>query len=371
LNRYAKLAAQIVVAAALIAGGIWVILERDAALALIGVAPSSPMPAGRTAQPDQPVLTRDVEGSADDLKLQAVGTGSARRSVTLKADASGQIVSINFEAGSRVKAGQPLMTLADRQERLALDLAKVRLTEAQRNLERFQQLKRRGSATTVILQEAETQAEVARIARDSAATALDKRTIRAPFDGVTGIPLVTPGARVDVETDVVSLDDRSTLRVEFDLPEKYLARLAVGNPVEAQTPAFPGRVFPAEIVEIDSRVDELSRTARVRAEIANTDDLLRPGMSFVVDVFLPGELRAAVPQLAVQWGRNGAYVWRVIDGVAQPAQVQLLGRRDGLVLVEGDVVPGDVVVIEGVQRLRPGRGVTPLGNGRQTGGNGS
>jgi len=361
LNRKVALTLQVLVSAALVAGGVWLVAERETAYAYLGITTDGPASGPRRAPEGQPVLTAEVEGRADDLKLQAVGTGTARRSVTLKADTAGQIQKVAFEAGTRVREGQALMTLVDRQERLTLELAEVRLSEAQRNLERFRRLKQRGSATTVTLEEAETQAEVARIERDSAKTALDKRTIRAPFDGVTGIPMVTPGARVDVETDIVSLDDRSSLRVEFDLPEEYLARLQVGNRVEAKTPAFPNRNFPARIIEIDSRVDVLSRTARVRAEIENPEDLLRPGMSFVVDVFLPGELKAAVPQLAVQWTRGGPYVWRVVDGKAMQAPVELHGRQDGLVLVEGDIVPGDIVVIEGVQRLRPGRAVQLLG----------
>ncbi|WP_416899986.1 MAG: efflux RND transporter periplasmic adaptor subunit [Minwuia sp.] len=360
MNRKTALALQAAVCIALIAGGAWIVSEREMAYAYLGLAPDAPA-AGATRRPDAlPVLVAEVVGRSDDVRLQAVGSGNARRSVTLRADAAGQVQEVLFEAGTRVKAGQPLIRLDDAQERLSLDLARVRLQEATRNLERFQRLKNRGSATAVTLEEAETAAEIARIERDRAATALSKRTVKAAFDGVTGIPLVTVGTRVDEQTEVTTLDDRSTIRVEFDLPEEMLARLQEGDSAEADTPAFPDQSFPGRIVEIDSRVDTLSRTARIRAEIDNPRDLLRPGMSFIVKVFLPGELRAAVPQLSVQWGRNGAYVWRVVDGEAQQANVRLLGRRDGLALLEGDIVPGDIVVVEGVQRLRPGRAVRLL-----------
>jgi RND family efflux transporter MFP subunit len=135
--------------------------------------------------------------------------------------------------------------------------------------------------------------------------------------------------------------------------------------VEATTPGFADRTYTGEVTFINSRIDPVMRTVLVRAKFANADDELRPGMSFTVHVELPGEMHPMVPELALQWGRAGAYVWRVTNGKAEQVPVRSVRRRDGFVLVEGDITPGDLVVVEGVQRLRPGRPVlfTDPGNG--------
>lgn len=371
MNRRVALLLQAGVSLALVAAAIWVVKEREAALAYLGFDHTKPVQAQTGAEPGIPVIVAAVTGRPDDVRVRAVGTGGAVRSVTVRAQVPGQVERILFDAGTVVGDGDPLVRLDDRQDQLALELAEVRLRDAERNVERLRQLRDRGSAAGVTLEDSETAAALARIERDQAASALSKRTVRAPFAGVTGLPLVDTGSRIDEQTPITSLDNRSSIRVRFDVPEEYLSRLPIGSIVEARTPAWPARSFEGTVVEIDSRIDPLSRTAPVRAEIPNAEDLLRPGMSFEVVASLPGEVRAAAPQLALQWERGGAYVWRVRDGVAERAEVRLIGREKGLALLEGDIAPGDLVVVEGVQRLRPGRPVRLLGQTASAGGEGT
>ena len=136
-----------------------------------------------------------------------------------------------------------------------------------------------------------------------------------------------------------------------------MARVTADTPVTAVTPAFPDREIAGTIRRIDSRVDPTSRTVRVRAAFDNADDTLRPGMSFFITVRLPGPMVPVVPELALQWRAGESYVWRIKDGAAEKVEVRSLRRRDQSILVDGDLSPGDLVVVEGVQRLRPGRAV--------------
>ena len=118
---------------------------------------------------------------------------------------------------------------------------------------------------------------------------------------------------------------------------------------------------------IDSRIDREARTAKVRAELPNAGDRLRPGMSFTLELNLPGEAALAAPEIALQWERKGAYLWRVEQNRALRAAVRLLARQDGMALVRNEddaknaLKPGDKVVIEGVQRLKHGRKVEVVG----------
>ncbi|MCZ0814225.1 MAG: efflux RND transporter periplasmic adaptor subunit [Pseudomonadota bacterium] len=108
---------------------------------------------------------------------------------------------------------------------------------------------------------------------------LDDRTLRAPFDGVSGLASVEEGDRIGADDPIARYDDRSRILVEFDLPEALLSRVRTSLAISAQTPAVNGRRFGGEIVAIDSRVEAATRTARMRAAIDNNGDLLRPGAS--------------------------------------------------------------------------------------------
>jgi RND family efflux transporter MFP subunit len=172
--------------------------------------------------------------------------------------------------------------------------------------------------------------------------------------------MLDAGDRVAEDAEITSFDDRSRILVEFDVPEALLGRMSLGLKVEARTPAVERETFDGEITAIDSRVDAATRTARVRVAIENPADVLRPGASFAINVDLRGQDYPAVPELALQFSRGSLNVWRVDDGVAEPVEVQLVRRRSGIVLVDGPIAPGDRVVIEGTQRLRPGTSVTVL-----------
>jgi RND family efflux transporter MFP subunit len=304
-----------------------------------------------------------VEEEADDLVLETVGTGRARRSITLKADAEGKIVEMALEAGRRFAAGAVLLRLDDTDQRLALELAEARLAEAGRVFGRLETLETQAFTSTARLTEARTALEIARIERAQAEAALADRTLRAPFAGVAGLPAVEIGDRIDTRTAIASLDDRAEILVGFDLPEAYLGRLETGGLVTARTPAWPNERFEGRIDAIDSRVDPVSRTARVRVALPNAEDRLRPGASFVVTLALPGERHPVVPELALQFSREGPYVWTIREGEARAVAVSLVRRRAGRVLVDGAIAAGEAVAVEGVQRLREGRAVDVINAG--------
>ncbi|MEL6795179.1 MAG: efflux RND transporter periplasmic adaptor subunit, partial [Pseudomonadota bacterium] len=250
--------------------------------------------------------------------------------------------------------------LENAEQRLLLQLAETRLAEAQRSYERLEQLVARGASTATQLDEAETNAEIARLEVERAREALDDRILRAPFDGVAGLTDMEPGAWVDNNMEIAAFDDRSAILVGFDLPEAMLARVKPGLPVAATTPAAPGQVFEGEIADIDTRIAADSRTVRVRVAIPNPEDRLRPGASFSVRLDLPGEDYPVVPEIAVLFGKNGLHVWRVAGDEVEQVDVEMIRRRDGEVLVSGPLQPGDKVVIEGTQRLSPGKKIRLL-----------
>ncbi len=316
----------------------------------------------RRAPPPVPVVLAPSVEVLDTARLDVLGSALAARSVTVFSAVAGEVVHVGFRGGQRVPQGQVLLRLQDRAQRLAVDLAGARLQAAKRLMARYESTRGTGAVPGSIIDEAQSGVELADIALRQAREDLSDRVVLAPFAGVTGIATVEPGDRVAPDTAITTLDDRRTLQVAFELPEVYAARLKIGQKLRATNPAFAGRDFPGQIDQIDSRVDATSRNLRLRARVPNPDDLLRPGMSLTVLLELPGAPYVAVPELALQWGRDGAYVWTVADGKARQVLVRSVRRIDERVLLDGPLKVGTPVVVEGVQRLREGRAVAAVNN---------
>jgi len=347
---------QVALSAALIFGAVLLWQYRAEVQAVVGLGNAEPTQSDSEATQASgvPVITAEVQTVQDDLTFSAIGTGFALRSVTLRAPASGEITDLAIAPGRRFEAGDVLMQLRDTDERLALSLADARLERATSERDRYRALQDTGAAATARFEEAETGYKVARIAFEQARAELDDRALRASFDGVSGLASVEEGERIVVDDPISSYDDRSSILVEFDLPEALLSRVQTGLQVSAQTPAVEGRSFDGEVVAIDSRVEVATRTARVRAAVDNAGDLLRPGASFSIQLDLPGTSYPAVPELALQFSRGELQVWRVAENAADLVRVKLVRRRDGLVIVDGPLAEGDEIIVEGTQRLRPG-----------------
>ncbi len=342
--------------------GAW--LQRDYLMAMTGLsADGQSEHAGRRggrrgAKDTVPVIVEQVRSAQSVDIIRSVGTGRAQRSVTLFPKLSGLVASMALTSGQRVKAGEELIRLDDRQEKIAVGLAEAKFKDAERNLERSTSLLNRDAISQVTVDTAQTALETARLELEKAKQTLSDRTIRAPFSGVVGIPSVETGDLVTQTTPLVTLDDRSTIVVEFDVAELFLGRLKLGLDVEATNGGFRNRTFKGRIASIDSRIYEATRSVRLRAELPNPDDVLRAGMSFVVTVRLEGEDYPSIDELALRWEREGAYIWRIVDNKADKVRIEVIKRLEGRVLVAGDLKEGELIAVEGTQRLRPGRAVS-------------
>lgn len=362
MQRPMSLMTQGLIAAAILAvgAGLWMAREPVAAAVagLMGANEQKPAGRGRNRGGKVPVVTSVVGQGTNDLEFAGVGTARALRHLTLAPAVSGEVVKVHTRAGDRVKRGAKIIELDSRQAALAVEMARSKLDGAERQLGRADQLRRRQVQSRAKVVDAATLADQARVELKTAQVALSDHTVTAPFAGTVGIANIDIGDRVTPTTALVTLDDRSKLTVEFEVPEKYLPRLVDKMRVDARTPGFGDRTFAGIIDGIDSRVHPTRRTVVVRALVENTEDLLRPGMSFEVDLRMPGRSYPQIPDLALQFSQSGNFVWLVESGKAKRVEVALVRRKSNTVLVSGGLKPGDTIIIEGVQRLRPGRAVS-------------
>lgn len=345
-------------------------LERAGLAGLLGVEAAEPAPAGGGGWGGggaARVVVSDVAEGAIDDRIEAIGDGQALRAVTLRTEVSGQITELPVAGGTYVEAGSVILRLDSEAERIALERARLMLDEARDDAERLGQLADAGTVSGVRQREARLALRTAELEVQQAEYDLDRRTLRAPISGWMGVLDLEEGDRVSAQAEIGSITDRSAILIDFRIPERAVAQVDVDTPLSARPLGIPDLVLEGQIAAIDNVVDRSSRTLRVQGRVANDDDRLRAGMAFKVQLSFPGEVLPAVDPLAVQWSSEGSYVWAVRDGKAQRVTVTIRQRNADSVVVEGDLRPGDPVVIEGVQSLRPGADVEVVEGSAATG----
>jgi len=322
-------------------------------------------PRGSGAGPRTAVITAPVGSATINDKLSAIGTGRANNSVTVKPYTSGRVTSIDVTSGTRVEKGTVIARLDSEVEEIALDRAKIALEDAEARLERVRSLRSTNTATQVQVTDAQLAVSNAKLALRDAQLNLDRRTITSPIEGIIGILPVEAGNYVTTDTVVATIDDRSQIKIDFYVPERFAANMEVGESLTASPIARPDEVFEGVISAVDNRVDDKSRTLLVQAEVPNEKDSLRAGMSFRISMQFPGDVYPSVDPLAIQWGTDGAFVWVVQDGRAKRTPVRIVQRNTESVLVAAEGIrPGDVVVTEGVHAVRDGAEVLVARNGQ-------
>lgn len=310
---------------------------------------------GQGGGPPAVVTTIVLQPSQWNDSIEALGTARARESVAITAKVSETIDQVKFDSGEKVRAGQPLVVLSGKAQRAELAEAQARYAEAQRLFERQQDLAKRQLI-------AASQFDLQRAARDAAKAQLDQaraqisdRAIVAPFAGTLGLRQVSPGSLVTPGTVITTLDNLATMELDFSVPERFLPALSVDQAIRAQTDAYAGEEFSGRIASLDPRIDPVSRAITVRAEIANPDGRLRPGMLLRVSVALPGRQALQVPEIALQQVGQQAFLFVVgADNKVEQVAVRIGQRKPGAVEILEGVKAGDRVVVEGTVKLRGG-----------------
>lgn len=330
---------------------------------LIYVAACSPSDQAQQAGPGGPggrpmmvtqIVSEKVRFRQNAENVESVGTARAKQAATIFPEASGEVLRVNFEPGQFVKAGMVLATLESTRERLDVARAKVTLQDSEQLLARYERIDVDGAISESQIDAAKTSVEAAKIGLQLAEEALSRKTVRAPFSGYVGLTDIDAGAIVNQQTEITRLDDRSVIYVDFSLPEQVFGRINVGDVIPMVPFAAAQQSVDAEIAVVDSRIDAERRSFMVRAKIDNTDDTLRPGMSFRINYQMTGLSYPSVPEAAIVWGGDGPYIWVVEEGIAQRTPVTIISRQDGDVLVQAPLDPEDIIISEGVQKVRQG-----------------
>jgi len=306
------------------------------------------------------VITATVHTERLATQLNALGTARANEAVEITSKTSNTVTSVRFRDGERVRQGQVLVELDSAQTRADLAAAEAAAAESASQVKRSREL----LSTKVLSEsqydqlEATMKANEARVA--AARSRLDDTVIRAPFDGRVGLRRVSVGSLVNPGTTITTLDDISRVKVDFGVPENFLASLREGLKVTATAAAFPGREFEGVVSSVDLRVDPVTRSVTVRAVVPNAEDLLKPGMFLNVRLARDERDALMIPEAALVSEQSRQFVYVVQDGRALRREVHIGRREPGRVEVVAGITSGEHVIVEGTQKVREGGAVREL-----------
>ena len=333
-------------------------LDRIGLLDLLGIEASQTAASeegGRRGGGASRVIAVSVGEKSVTDRINAIGDGRARRSVTVRSSAVGVITDLYLTAGGYVQSGDIIIKLQDEEEQIALEQAKIQLDDARAEADRIKRLEATGATTEVRKREAELAQRSAELAVRQAEFDLSQRQVAAPISGWVGIIDLEEGDRVNAQDVLVTITDRSEILIDFRVPERVVNKIEIGQSFALTPLGLRDTTLTGEVSAIDSVVDRASRTLLVQGRVANDADLLRAGMAFSVNLSFPGETMLSIAPLAVQWSSEGPFVWAVRDGKVSQVAVAIVQRNSDEVLVTSEgLKKDDMVVTEGVQTLREG-----------------
>lgn len=344
-----------------------ILIAAALALAGCGDAASGEKKAGR--QP--PLVTAAAPTMLDFVeRVEAVGTARANEQVTLTAPVTERIVNLNFDDGDYITRGQVVAVLAAGQENAQLAEANARAREARQQLDRLQALKARGFATNSAVDAQIALAGQAAAQAASARASIGDRVVRAPFSGWVSLRNISAGAVVSSGTAIATISDISRIKLDFAVPETLLPQLRTGQPILARSAAWPDQPVRGVVATIDPVLSPDTRSATVRAVLANGDGRLKPGMLLSVGIESQARRSLSVPELAIVSEGSQSFVFVVEQGKAKRVPVRTGLRQDGRVEILDGVTASQRVIVEGVVKVTDGQRVRLSGERGGGGGGG-
>lgn len=325
----------------------------------------APAPAGPGAGPGgggQPIPVNVIQLKKETLsnQLQVSGTILPNESVDLKPEISGLVTRINFKEGQYVTKGTPLVYLND--DELQAQFQRLQYTQKlfQTQENRQKQLLAREAISQeeydIVLNQYNTALSDIKLVEAQ----LQKTVVRAPFNGILGLRMISEGSVINSSNVIVSIVNIDPIKIEFSIPERYSSQVSVGSPIffssESSNEEVQGRVYAYE-----PQIDPATRTIKLRAESPNKSGKYLPGMfvkiRFVLEVkedalMVPAE--AVIPEL------SGYKVFVVgADGKAEQRIIEIGTRTDTHVQILSGLNEGDQVLTTGVMQVRQGMPIQP------------
>ena len=317
-----------------------------------------------SANPSVTVEAAKVSTVSLPQTITAVGSLRSDESVTLRPEVAGRISAIGFQEGQRVVKGALLVQLDTAVPQAEVQQARANMTLAKTKYDRAVDLAKSNFISGQAKDEADNNLKIAEASLQLAEAKLAKMAIRAPFSGIIGLRSVSMGDYVKEGADLVNLESIDPLKVDFRVPEVYMRQVQVGQALQVQLDALPGKTFEGKVFAVNPLIDAAGRAVVIRAVVRNPDTSLRPGMFARVRLITRDAQDAlVVPEQALVPQGDQQFVFRIIDGKAVRTKVDVGQRRSAKVEVLNGLAKDDIVVTAGQLKLRDGVPVIIAGAG--------
>ncbi|KGI79236.1 efflux RND transporter periplasmic adaptor subunit [Oleiagrimonas soli] len=299
------------------------------------------------------VSTTKAETQTWQPSLQAVGSLRAARGADLAMEVSGLVTDVNLHSGQDVKKGQVLLQLRDGDEVAKLHQLQANAKLAGITFERARQQLAAKAISKASYDSAEADYKASQAAVEQQKVVVAKKQLRAPFSGRAGIITVNPGDFVNTGTTLVTVQQLDPLYVDFNVPQRELSRLRVGQTVHLSLDAYGKRVFDAKLSAINPKVDTSTRNVQVEATVPNHDKALTPGMFAKVRIDVGQKMeRLTLPQAAIVYNPYGDTVYVVQPGKGKDDQ----GKPNPPTVQQAFVTTGEtrgdqVAILKGLKPL--------------------
>jgi len=322
------------------------------------------MAMGAASAPGPPtVSTVEVQKEKWENRIRAVGTLVANEGITLAAEIDGLVSDIHFDSGDEVTKGDLLLVQDHSVETANLEAAKAQSQLARLNFSRSKDLLDRNTISEADFDAARAQKQRAEANVKSIEALIAKKRIEAPFSGTLGIRRANLGQLLSPGDPIAVLEASDPLYLDFNLPQRNLGKLKVGQKVSFEVDGYEGKKFTGTVQAISPRVSQQTRNVEVRVSVPNPGRVLRSGMFASLELDLGNsEQWVTIPNTAINYNPfgNGVYVVTELEnkedgstfqGVRQ-VFIEIVEKRGDLVAVRKGVDPGDEVVVAGITKLR-------------------
>ena len=324
-----------------------------ATLVLAGALPAEAQRGGPAS-----VFTAPVEETEFSMHIEALGTLEARESVDLTLNVADRVTAIYFDDGDRVYKGKTLLSLAQGEQAALVDAAEATANEARQRYERTQQLAKERTVSQSALDEAARDLSAANAQLRAVQSRQKDRVLVAPFDGVLGFRMVSVGSYVRAGDVVAELIDDSQMKLDFSVPSIFLRSVKKGTAVQAETDDLPDMEFNGNVDTVGASIDPVTRSIRVRAILPNPDRMLKPGMFMKVTLLAEPRRSLSIPEEAIEPVGPSSFVYVAVEKngqlVAKRRQIEVGLRQDGRVEVLGGLQADEIIVTDGLIRVRDG-----------------
>lgn len=321
-----------------------IILSALSALPFLLLSKATLAQPGGSANP-MAVIVAEARKAPFADRVEALGTLRANESVELMATVTERVTFLGFEDGMRVEKGHVLVKLSATEEEAQLTEASATTNEARIQYDRVKQLAERGSASVAALDEARRNFQTASARQGAIESVLANLVVKAPFDGIVGLRNISVGALVRPGDLITTIDDDNTMLLDFSIPSSFLPVIEVGKEIEAKSAGFGDKTFRGQVRSLSSRIDPVTRTVVVRAELPNPERLLKPGLLMTVEFLSNPREAVLVPEGALLPSGRNSFVMVAAPSPTDPSKI-FAERRE---VTTGSRLVGEVEILSGLE----------------------